>query len=308
MLNLNYNIIGSIKQEFKNTMEYRVRTDPYSASLVVAIPGCLFKNGLNENQFGMQQPYDDISAYIKGNGTPIGSNLSISVSSSLSPQSSSLYATSSVVMWANPQDNYKEALVLSGSNSLVVNQLWAAGEGANLTFSKQWAMETYVAFESTGSITPKQPNRIFAWKYDPGVQSGSQYIWSTWNSTDFGVSGSNQFVYDYNTNNEASLETPSSQVGNYAWNHVAISYSPANRRLYMFINGILQLQPQIPPDHVMNQDTNEYLQILGAVDALYQPELYNGSKAIFQDFRIYNGTNKGYVNDFTPPPSMIYFG
>jgi hypothetical protein len=303
MLNLNYNIIGSIKQEYKNTMQYQVRNDPYSASLVVAIPGCLFKNGLSQNQFGMSQPYDDISGYVKGTNT----NLQILVSSSLNPLSSSIYATSSIVKWDNPQDAYTEALVLSGSNSLVVNQLWAAGEGANLTFSKQWAMETYVAFEATQSASPSSPNRIFAWKYDPGVASGSQYFWSTYSSTvDAGVSGSHRIVYNFNGESEASLNTPNSQVGNYVWNHIAISYSPANRRLYMFINGVLQLQSVIPLDSVLNQDTNELLQILGAVDSSFAPELYGGSKAIFQDFRIYNGSNKGYSDDFTPPPSMVY--
>ena len=35
---------------------------------------------------------------------------------------------------------------------------------------------------------------------------------------------------------------------------------------------------------------------------------YSGSQAVFQDFRMYNGTNKGYVDGFVPPPSIVTWG
>ena len=80
MLNLNYNIIGSVNiggaQPFRAGAVYSVRNDIYSSSIVVAIPGNLFRDGDYQNQFGMVNSWDDISAYVKAgpNGAPIGSN------------------------------------------------------------------------------------------------------------------------------------------------------------------------------------------------------------------------------------------
>lgn len=312
MLNLNYNIIGSIKQEFKATNQYQIRPDPYSASIVLAIPGCLFKNGLNQNQFEMSQPFNDISAYVRGGGVASGSNLDIYVSSSLNPNSASFYATSSYIKWDNPQDRYSESLYFAGENSLVVNQIWQAKQGGNLTFDKSFVIETYAGFASTGSLTPSpyNPNRLFAYKYDPADPSGSSYLFTSWGGdTGAGpiVSGSLAFYYDYGITNEGSVFGDfSNPVGNYTWNHYAVSYQSSNRKLYTFINGVVQKEVTIAPGIDMNQDLVELLQVMGAVDAQWQQGAFSGSQAVFQDFRLYNGTNKGYSGDgFTPPPSIV---
>ncbi len=64
MLNLNYNLIGTAKQN-RNIEGFAAspRLDPYSASLVLAIPGTVFLQDY-EPLFGAVHPWDDISGYI----------------------------------------------------------------------------------------------------------------------------------------------------------------------------------------------------------------------------------------------------
>lgn len=318
MLNLNYNIIGSIKQEFKATNQYQIRPDPYSASIVLAIPGNLFKNGLDQNQFDMTHSYDDISAYVRGGGTKIGDNVEILISSSLNPASSSFYATSSYIKFDNPQDRYEESLYIAGESSLVANKIWPAKEGANLTFSSSFVIETYAGFAVTASSNPAtstwQPNRIIAYKYDPGDPSSSQYLFETWGGDNGAstVSGSLAFYVDYNGPAGVSelgiLGNFSNPTGNYSWNHYAVAYESNSRKLYSFINGVEQKEYVVPSNIEIVTDTAELLQIFGAVDAQWAQGSFSGSQAVFQDFRMYNGTNKGYVDAFTPPPSIVTFG
>lgn len=318
MLNLNYNIIGSIKQEFKGTNQYQIRPDPYSASIVLAIPGNLFKNGLYQNQFDMTHPYDDISAYVRGGGTKVGDNVEILVSSSLNPASSSFYATSSYIKFDNPQDRYEQSLYIAGESSLVANKVWASGQGANLTFAKSFVIETYAGFASTASYNPTtttwQPNRIIAYKYDPGDPSSSQYLFETWGGLNGlnTVSGSTAFYFDYNgpagVSEYGLLGDFSNPTGNYSWNHYAVAYESGSRKLYSFINGVEQKEYVVPSNIEIVTDTAELLQIFGAVDAQWAQGSFSGSQAVFQDFRMYNGTNKGYVDSFTPPPSIVTWG
>lgn len=318
MLNLNYNIIGSVRQDFKATNQYQIRPDPYRQYIVLAIPGNLFKNGLDQNQFDMQHSYDDISAYVRGNGSKSGDNVEIIVSSSLNPASASFYATSSYIKFDNPQDRYEESLYIAGESSLVANKIWPAKQGANLSFSSSFVIETYAGFLATASYNPAtttwQPNRIIAYKYDPGDPSGSQYLLETWggNNGAITVSGSLAFYVDYNGPAGVSelglLGDFSNPTGNYSWNHYAVAYESSSRKLYSFINGVEQKEYVVPSNIDIVTDTAELLQIFGAVDAQWAQGSFSGSQAVFQDFRMYNGTNKGYVDAFTPPPSIVTWG
>lgn len=312
MLNLNYNIIGSIKQEFKATNQYIIRPDAFRDHIVLAVPGNLFKNGEGRNQFGMQNPYDDISAFVRGNGVASGNNVQILISSSNVPFSASLYATSSYVKWDNPQDRYEQSIYLNGINSLVANQIWAAKQGTNLTFDKSFVIESYIGFQQTASFqaepTRWTPNRIIAWKYDPGIITGSSYLFDAWggNNGSTNVSGSLRFVWDNPVNEFYLYPTASNVVGNFAWHHYAVAYSSSSRELIIFFDGVVQNKSTIAPGADMNQDTAELLQFMGAVDSAYVVGGYSGSAAVFQDFRVYNGTDKVYSGDgFTPPPSIV---
>ena len=322
MLNLNYNIIGSNQPFlFRGPSVYTVRRDPYSASLVLAMPGALFKTSDGENQFEMENAYDDISSYIKiptGLNPPPNTNLEVILSASLGPLSSSYYVTSSTYFSASGEE-YPGAVATSGINSFVVNKTWPRKEGANFSFSSSFVIESYVAWndaEQAGSV----PFKIFSWKYNPGGTSGSQYIWYG----NFGgeptppaplfVSGSTQFAYIRSGSLVEQYLTPTSSfdIVPSVFKHYAIVYTSgseafdtglASRQLKVYLDGQLASRRTIGASEEMNFDGDELLQVFGVVDAFAG---YSSSLAWFNDMRIYNGTDKNYTgSNFTTPPSMV---
>jgi hypothetical protein len=327
MLNLNYNIIGSVNiggaQPFRAGAVYSVRNDIYSSSIVVAIPGNLFRDGDYQNQFGMTYAWDDISAYVKGgpNGAPIGSNLSVQVATS---GSGVLYPTSSVIKWPTGDSRYDESLFVNSTSSLQVLTTWPSYQGANLSYSSSFVIETWTAWNVTASLSASggdptnynySPTRLSAYKYDPGVPTTAAYLWeTTWGGdidpgTGFNlISGSTRWIWDFNngiTQNEyefygtsSILTTPS------VFNHYALSYTATDRNLRIYINGILQNQYNVATNVDINQDPTELLQIFGALDT--GGDVYSGRGAgYYQDFRMYNGTNKNYTASLIPLPESI---
>lgn len=319
MLNLNYNLLGTIqKGEFKGPVSFEVRNDPFSASIVLAMPGSIFKNGAYQNQFGMVDEFSDISSYVRGgvNLPPSGSNLQTYVSTS---GNGIAFATSSLVKFTTPSERYQTSLYLESTSSVVINKLWPAYQGANLNFTSSFTIETWVAFTTTASAsgTSFTPDRLFVYKYDPAVTATSAYLWyGSWGGDIGGpyISGSSRFVYDYdsptggdevNTYGTGSLPVVPNQ-----WNHYAVSYSNNvfdgfyNRKLKIYINGLKIAERTIAATgQEVNQDINELLQVMGALDG---SDRYVGSPAYFQDFRIYNGTDKNYTGSIIPlPQSMV---
>ena len=342
MLNLNYNIIGA-QQPFlyRGALQYIVRNDPYGQYIVLALPGSTFRDNQQQLQFGMSNAWDDISAYVRSGEqySPSGSNLQILVSASANPASSSISASAVTIKWPTQADGrYVSSVYMNGANSLVVNKNWNKFEGANFSFSSSFVMETYVAFTEFASASfnggpsfdyDYTPKRIFGWKYDPSTPSGSQYLWQgnfAWD-TDPGigtvvVSGSNALNYTIASGSYATLpsELPlypysSSLITPYSFQHYALVYSSASygtipaRQLKLYQNGVLVSNVTVPNNQEMNQDTVELLQVMGAVDSTYQIGAYSGSQVFFNDYRIYNGTDKGYTGSIiTPPPSMVVWG
>jgi hypothetical protein len=327
MLNLNYNLIGANQPYIdRGPVTYFVRNDVYSASLVVGLPGALFRNSLGEVQFQMNNPWDDISAYVKAGNEitpPSGSNLGINYSSSLA--SSSYFVTTSY--FASAPALYPGALSMNGVNSLVVDKIWPENQGANFSFSSSFVIECYVAFADSASAnyspTQTSPTRYFVWKYDAGLPEGSQYLWAGnfgGNLVGYGgnvndaVSGSTQFVYTRTagTSEEYLTVTSSLSKPGGIYNHYAVVYTSGSevienqeytRQLKLYYNGILRTRRSIGQLEGFNQDTAELLQIFGAVDGTDE---YSSSLASFNDFKIYNGTDKNYTgSQFTPPPSMV---
>jgi len=335
MLNLNYNIIGSVNiggaQPFRAGAVYSVRNDIYSSSIVVAIPGNLFFDGDYQNQFGMNYAWDDISAYVKGgpNKAPIGSNLSVQVATS---GSGVLYPTSSVIKWPVGDTRYNESLFVNSTSSLQVLTTFPAKQGANLSYSSSFVIEAWTAWNVTASLSASgviepidygySPSRFTAYKYDPGAPTTGAYVWeTTWGGdADAGigfklVSGSARWIWDFNIPGQNEFEfagTSSFANTPSIFNHYAISYtsvdtldSQYNRYLRIYINGICQNQFQVPTNIDINQDTTELLQIFGALDT--GGYVYAGrGQAYYQDFRMYNGTNKNYTGSLIPlPESMV---
>jgi hypothetical protein len=341
MLNLNYNIIGA-QQPFlyRGALQYIVRNDEYAEYIVLALPGSTFRDNQQQLQFGMTNAWDDISSYIRSGQqySPSGSNLQILVSSSANPASSSISASSDVVKWPTQADGrYVSSVYMNGVNSLVVNKIFNKFEGANFSFSSSFVMETYAAFTeiSTASLKPGpeqeynySPRRIFAWKYDAGFPQSSQYIWQGNIAVDIDpgigfnvISGSNAFVYTLASGSgpipgETQIYPASSSVLiPYQFQHYALVYSSASygstpaRQLKLYQNGVLLNSITVPNNQELLQDTAELLQVMGAVDNEVGGDAYSGSQVFFNDYRIYNGTDKGYVGStITPPPSMVVWG
>lgn len=324
MLNLNYNIIGSNQRIVdRQGAVFSVRNDPFSASLIVAIPGNLFFDGDYTNQFGMTTAFDDISAYVKGKGVPVGSNLTTAV---VSTGSYVAKATGSLIKWA--EQHYDTSLYFEGTSSLSITNTWSANEGANLTFTKDFTIETWAAWPVTASVSSSllywQPDRYLAYKYDPSVLSTSQYLFQPWGGdANVGgaatiVSGSSRFVYDVAPNTEYKVTASFNNTINInEFNHYAVSYTVVDpndpgiaRKLRLYINGALQGEYTVPAGDI-NQDTTELLQMFGSVDIAVpaQQDWQSGTPGWFTDFRLYNGSNKNYTGSIIPlPQSMVTWG
>ena len=316
MLNLNYNIIGSNQRIVERQGAiFGIRNDPFSASLVVAIPCSLFFDGDYENQFGMTTAFDDISAYVKGNGAPVGSNLTTAVRTTGSYVAE---ATDSLIKWA--EQHYNTSLYFSGSASLSVTNTWSANEGANLTFTKDFTIETWVAWPVTASVSSSAPlwtpDRYLAYKYDPSIIATSQYIYQPWGG-DGGdgriISGSSRFVYDTSGGETEISSSFNNTINVNEFNHYAVSYTVVDpndpgivRKLRLYINGVLQGLYTVPAGDI-NQDTTELLQMFGAVDTVVpaQQDIQSGTPGYFTDFRLYNGSNKNYTSSLISTPQSI---
>jgi hypothetical protein len=323
MLNLNYNIQNSLlKREIKGFNSFQVRRDPFSGSIVVAIPGSIFKNGLYQDQFNMNGPYDDISSYVKaGPGqNPIGDNLVTYISSS---GDGITYPTSSLVKFTDAGSRYSTSLYFNSTASLVVDKLWPAKQGANLTLTSSFTIEAWVAWEQTASNNGQgiyQPNRPLAYKYDPAIPSSSAYLYyNEWGSQQGVVpviSGSSAFVYDFN-NPQGGGESITQGTGSlpivpYTWNHYAVSYTsasatPFSRRLRLYKNGLQLVNRDLTGQPDINQDISEALQIFGGyIEEPLSGDTAGGKPGYLQDFRLYNGTDKNYTASIIPlPQSMV---
>lgn len=334
MLNLNYNIIGS-NQKFlyRGNGQYVVRNDGFNQYIVVAVPGNLFQDTFGNNQFGMTNPWDDISAYVVTGqpNTPTGSNLTIT------PTGKTQYIYPSASYTAFPIDTegrYSASLALNDTSSLTVNKTWPAKQGANFTFSSSFVIETYAAFTQTASafvpnpLSPDEysfnPKRTLAWKYTAGNPALGQYLFDMWSGnrsiypTINAVSGSTRFVFDITGSSNFTASATESilypqysvPIVPYQFNHYAISYSSEsldiNKSIRMYVNGVLIGSSSLTgSNYDITSNTSSLLQIWGAVAGTVG---YSGSLVMFNDFKIYNGTDKNYTgSSFVPPQSLAYW-
>jgi hypothetical protein len=188
--------------------------------------------------------------------------------------------------------------------------------------------ETYAAFANTASASTSSffPDRIFAWKYNPGALANSSYLWyGNWGGDiDTGggvqlVSGSTNFINDYSQPTAPGGEGEQNAWGitgsiitPLAWKHYAVAYTSESyttldptKKLRVYIDGQLQGVYDIPNDRELNFDANEFLQVMGSVDDSWAEGAYSGSAVYWQDFKLYNGTNKNYTGSIIPLPESI---
>ena len=334
MYNLNYNITNCrLNRPVGRPFVPTPRFDAFSSSLVVAIPGSIFKNGY-VNVFNQITEYDDISAYIVSGSVldettnayfPLSTTQSITITGSLG-----YYTASNAVNNFASQD-YLTSLFFTGSLAAKIAAYPGEGSGVNLTTTKPFTIESWVAFPETASfssaslpppdtfrvINPR-PNRTLARKYSDTLTTQSSYLYEVgWTGdtapgADFiPVSGSSVFYIDDSVGEQNFYPVSSSTWTPLQWKHYAVSYTaPSGSEsgiVRQYINGTL-VSEVAKNERNMNYTPNTDTLIFGDYEFFGGPPESSSQMAgaYFQDFRMYNGTNKNYTgSQFTPPESMI---
>ena len=139
-----------------------LRTDPYSASLVYAVPGAQFGS-----TYGQQSFRSDISSYIRGTGTSF-TDVELPLTSSGIPSfgtGSFSASLQSIALWSG----YTSAIEISGSNGSGSLAIKASGTSSQFEFlSQDFTIETYINYQNaaTGGFNPSQgPSNINAAMY-----------------------------------------------------------------------------------------------------------------------------------------------
>lgn len=279
MYNLNYNVTNArLNRPVGRPFVPFGRPDPYSASLVLAIPGAIFRQGYI-NVFNQTNEFDDISGYLKGGSvfnpntgkytTPYASHL-------VTPTGSVGFITGSTSINNFVQQGYNTSLIVSGNMALISNQLSSSlGTDYNLSKDTAWTIEGWFAYDVTSSLigsgglsSPSQsvwygsPNKPMINRYTTATDpTGSYYI----AYTNFAarnenptippppltlVSGSPAFYYDtavHGGNPDVRVNsTTSSLIPAYQWAHTAITCYPSSSIdpvatkgvLNMYVNGV----------------------------------------------------------------------
>jgi hypothetical protein len=297
------------------------RTDLYSASLVLAIPGAIFTNGYN-NVFNQITPYDDIAPYIvsgsilnpnTGKYNPYTNTHSLDFTGSLG------FYTASVSVNNFSNVGYETSLLFSGSICLRVSKDIGVGNGVNLSTTKPFVIEGWAAMDVTSSVGGNT-GRIFAQKYISGNPLTSSF-YSVINYAGVGgppsypdVSGSILFAGSSFNNGNPNVETVCGPISSSLstprqFRHFAISNTPiagVQSTIRTYVSGILQGEQTFNYDFDLNPQL--FVQLFGDegegyLNAASASQVAGG---YFQDFRMYNGSNKNYTGSLIPiPQSMI---
>lgn len=331
MYNLNYNVTNArLNRPVGRPFIPTPRVDAYSASLVVAIPGTIFKNGY-VNVFNQVAEYDDISAYIvsgavlnysTGQYYKQGPNYTCTLTQSFSgpggqPLSASYYTGSTTVN--NFADvGYNSSMYFSGSACLLLSSdssSMSTRGGTNIGTSSNWVMEAYVGYDiiaqnyfSGSENVDNSVNRGFVDKYRTTFTDSSYGAVVGWSGDiDRGpaatyVSGAGAlFIDEIEAGEQDIISSQPPQPELLKFTHFAISYatgstpgSAGTARVY--ISG--SLLGSVP--------ITQNIQTSSIQTTLFGGVLSGQFGAYFQDFRLYNGSNKNYTGSAIPlPPSMI---
>lgn len=350
MYNLNYNIVNCrLNRPVGRPFVPTPRFDEFSGSLVVAIPGTVFKNGY-VNVFNQINAFDDISAYIReGAVLDYETGQYISNSATYSAElTQSIGVTGSYE--ANPlsnfeSENYATSLYFTGSIAVKLSgdsELTSSKSGTNLGSGSNWCIETWVAFDVTSSITGQSgsfpndvyfgnPNRVLAQKYREGLIESSSYLtYVGWAGKQNNIAEANlisgSIALYYDAPNEGIVpniprewfEAPATMSFSVQqpleWRHYAISYSTGSVEgssgFYRFyIDGVLQSSASYDGNAGQIYNSPEATLLFGDDGTFDETSpLYSvgNNGAYFQDFRMYNGSNKNYTGSLiTVPESMI---
>jgi len=337
MYNLNYNVTNArLNRPVGRPFVPYGRPDPYSSSLVLAIPGAIFRQGYI-NVFNQTNEFDDISGYLKGGSVfnpNTGKYTTPYASHTLTPTGSVGFITGSTTVNQFSAQGYQTSLIVSGNNALNVTPLSSSlGTDFNLSKDTAWCIETWVAYNTTASATATPsfslgaPNKQWVGHWFTNSPTGSSYLaylgWGgkvgRYDQPDNYVtaSGVPAFYWDgaAHAGNPDYLYQPTytNTITPYQWQHTAITCYPSASKglLQFYINGQRIGSTTISTDIALAPAT--LITILGNPNPP-QPPPYNdiansnyktGSGLFIQDMRVYNGAAKYTGSSFTPPPSMI---
>lgn len=333
MLNLNYNINTTQvvqRGEEKAGFAPYVNTDPYSSSLVVAIPGQIFYQGYTPLFGASTEPFYDVSSYIKGVGTPYSLTATGSNSAAIKGQI------------GTPWDRY------GYTSSLFMPVQAALNAGTSASFlidnSTPWVVECWASFPTASNAT--NPTRFLLNKVgDFGAVNDTKNSFSVGlasftkvanpndgnyptNTGPYPVSGG-LFVQIYDSTNLNNYHYftywPASEVSSSfssgSWHHLAVSMQLVNPygtqycQFNGFVDGIQVFQQYMPfpsvgaptPISSPNAASTEPMLLMGNLFEYTQLQLnpvgtpdtwVTSSATVFQDFRFYKGTNKNYTASF----------
>lgn len=326
MLNLNYNLNSVLNNRVERAgFAPFINNDPYSASIVSAIPGTLFKQGF-DNLFNMVEIYDDISSFVRGNGVPIGSDRTIT------PSGSGTIVSASSTPW--DIYGYQSSLLFSSNSLLNAGTDSGKFEGFNIpsaSFSPSgssfnWVAECWVALPISSSFV--KPLRSIVKKNDSyalNLFSGINNTANVWQnngqnkytgpltaSLTMDVNpGALELIYQANQTMGAS---GSNDMSAFQWHHIAFSSeyfqcdpvsSVGTHTIYRgFFDGRTIFEAPINMCGFVAR-IPKYPSPQAANPALLFGDLVGDTPALMQDFRFYKGTNKDYtasfdVNDVEP--------
>lgn len=343
MYNLNYNVTNCrLNKPAGRPFVPFGRPDPFSGSLVLAIPGAIFRQGY-VNVFNQINEFDDISGYLKGDAVFNEDTAQYEpayVSHTITPTGTNGFVgPSSLTNFID--DGYETSLIVSGNMALLSNQLSSSlGTDFNLSTSSAWTIEAWVAFDRTASLIQTssseypdiplfvgQPNKIFMSKWFTDNPSGSSYIsYVGWSGKvgnfpgpidSFATSsGVPTFYYDFGAGGNPDVMRQPTYQNVYSplqWQHTAITCYPSASaaRLHFYIDGqligssSLTNQIRLAPETAVMLLGNPNPTVPPPYNAINNSNYATGSGLFVQDFRFYNGAAKYTGSSFTPPESMI---
>jgi hypothetical protein len=246
-----------------------IRTDPFSASVYLAIPGSTF------SELGATTYYSDISAAVRGTGTnvrliPTGSGTG--AARGILYPSASLVSSGSGYNWA--ANGYTGSIFSSGSQNV------GYFTGSVLPFgSSNFVIEYWTQFKGAFSAPPFNKG---------GLNSQGGVLNQIF---DYNGQG-NRFRIYYN---DGGTFTSWPLVQN-NWYHVAYVRNGTTIRVY--VNG-----QQTPTTATVSGTMT--LPPFWSIMGVNTGNANEGAPSLVQDFRVSIGTTRNYTSSFTPPQSIV---
>lgn len=245
---------------------YQIRTDTYSGSVQLAVPGTLF----SASPISMTNYYDDISSKVRG----VGSNLTVTPSGSASEFTSSATTNFSA-------EGYTTSILSKDAGALL-----GISPTALAIAAQQFVFEGYFYFVESWLQPPfwhamaRQNDGVtddfYADIGTGGISAGTTVRQRI-------IINGNQY---FTTSFTATLNT---------WVHVAWVRSTSGA-LYSYYNGTRRSNGT----STASVNTNGTMRILGGASSAN-----DGEEALHQDLRITIGTDRGYNTTTITPPSSI---